>query len=76
METIPLIDRLQAASAVLSEIQELARSLPEHRENAVTMATHMALVNSYLSELALNLVRGKDVYDAVLSTARGQTPIC
>jgi len=75
LDTIPLIERLQAAAAILDEVQELATRLPEFHEDAAPMALHMVLVKSYLSELALNLARGKDVYDAVLTTARGQTPI-
>jgi hypothetical protein len=75
METRGLIERLQAASATLSEVQELAAGLPEHREDAVAMAGYLALANSYLCELALLLARGREPYDAVLATARGETKI-
>lgn len=75
METLKLIDRLQAASAVISEVQDLASGLLEHAEDALAMRGHLSIANLYLSELALHLVRGGEVYEAVLTTARGSTPI-
>jgi len=75
MDTLPLIDRLRQAGETLQEVANLATSLPEHREQAAVMALHMQLVRSYLTELALNLVKGSEPYDAVLITAKGKTPI-
>lgn len=75
MKTQPLIDRLMLASEVLKEVSDLAAALPEHREDAAAMALHMQLTRSYVAELALNLQRGAEAYDAVLATARGLTPI-
>ena len=75
MENMPLIDRLQLANEILGEVADLATSLPEHKDDAATMVAQMILTRSYLTELALNLVRGKETYDAVLVTARGLTPI-
>ena len=73
METIALVDRLQIACATLSEVQDLVEGLPEHKEDAVEMLLRLEHCKSYLSELALNLARGEETYDAVLATARGIT---
>ena len=72
---MPLVDKLQTACDTLSDVQELARGLPEHQQDATEMVLTIELCKSYLSELALNLLRNKEPYDAVLATARGITKI-
>ena len=75
MDTLPLITRLQQASETLQEVADLAGELPEKRDDAVAMVVYITLARSYLVELALNLVKGKEPYDAALTTAQGLTPI-
>jgi hypothetical protein len=75
MNTQPLIDRLLQTCDVLQEVSNLAAALPEHRQDAAAMSLHMQLTRTYLAELALNLQQGREPYDAVLTTARGMTPI-
>lgn len=75
MDTLSLIGRLQSASLALREVQDLAAGLPEHRDQAVVMVAHLAMAQSYLVELGKCLVEGRDLYDAVLATAKGQTAL-
>ena len=77
MDRMKLIERLQAGSETLREVvNRTSALLPEHRDDAsAAMDMQLVLARNYLVELAHNLVNGRDVYDAVLATARGETTL-
>ena len=46
--------------------------MPEDRQKAIEAALFLSLAGNYLSELAVHIHNGVDLYDAVLNTARGE----
>ena len=75
-DKIPLNpERLLEAAAVASSLTSAFIGMPENeRENAVASLT-LTLAAGYMAEMAYHLRAGKEPYDAVLATARGEMKI-
>ncbi|MBK6743624.1 MAG: hypothetical protein IPG66_11860 [Hydrogenophilales bacterium] len=68
------VDELQEAYRVLSEVSTNLGNIPETTTKPLEMCLHIQIVNLFLSELALRLVKGEEPYDALLKAAEGDTP--
>ena len=69
------LERLTDAAEVLAWLGEQASTLPEEREDAAAMHAIVQLARLYVLEYAVNLKRGAEPYDALLTTALGQEPL-
>ena len=64
-------DRIRRTVDVLTWLGERASELPEDRRSAFKMEVTLAITGLYLAEYAVHQDRGKDAYDALLGTVRG-----
>lgn len=67
------IEKLLSASEVLGEISNNFQSMPEGQNDSIVAALHIEMARTYLVELAAQLAKGTDPYDAMLITAQGLT---
>ncbi len=71
-DQLPTIDRLSSATDTLQWLGARFNELPEERTEAVVIALQLSMASMILMEYAKHLADGKDPYDALLSTARGE----
>jgi hypothetical protein len=64
--------QLFSAIEVLGELAANFGAMPEEREKAAEAWLTIADAALYVTELAHHLVEGKEPYDALLSTVRGE----
>ena len=65
-------ERLAMAVQVLAEVSQAFSTMPEERARAAEGSIALCDAALYLTELTQHLSRGKDAYDAVLATIRGE----
>jgi energy-coupling factor transporter ATP-binding protein EcfA2 len=67
------VDQLLRASDALQEFQEQLQAMPEETiEERAVAALQIALVNSYLVEVAAHLAQGEELHVAMLAMLRGE----
>lgn len=69
------VNRILEADEVIAWLSDMANSLPDEKQKGVEMALALQLTRSYLVEFAKHLTGGDEPYDALLKTARGDTPL-
>lgn len=65
-------DRLMEAAGVLDELNSAFIALPESEREAILASLTLTMAQMYLVEMANHLLDGKEPYDALLATARGE----
>ena len=69
------IPKLIECSQVLAQLSEGFSALPEAQQKGIQAAICLQIANLYIVELAKHLTDGKDPYDAMLATAKGELPL-
>jgi hypothetical protein len=67
--------RVREALDVVTWLGERASELPEERASSFTMQVTLAITGLYLAEYACHRDHGRDVYDSLLGTARGDAQL-
>jgi len=65
-------EKLLAAIEIINEVGDAFNACPEDRPKAIEAALFLVLAGNYLSELAVHMHNGVELYDAALNTARGE----
>lgn len=66
------VDKLMEAAAVINELNNGFVDLPESPREATLASLTLTMAELYLVEMANHLIEGKEPYDALLATARGE----
>lgn len=66
------VDKLMEAAKVLEGLNDAFVDLPESQREAVLASLTLTMAQMYLVEMANHLIDGKEPYDALLATARGE----
>jgi hypothetical protein len=67
--------RVREALDVVTWLGERASQLPEEKASSVTMQVTLAITGLYLAEYAFHREQGRDAYDSLLGTARGDAQL-
>jgi hypothetical protein len=67
--------RIRDAINVLAWFGDRAGALPEEQASAVQMQLTMAIAGLYLAEYIFHQDQGRDAYDALLGTVRGEAEV-
>jgi hypothetical protein len=63
--------RVRDALDVVIWLGERANQLPEEKASCLTMQVTLAITGLYLAEYAFHRDQGRDAYDSLVGTARG-----
>lgn len=66
------VDKLMAAAKVVEELNQGFIDMPEAPRESTLASLTLTMAQMYLVEMANHLVDGKEPYDALLATARGE----
>jgi hypothetical protein len=68
-------NRVREALDVVSWLGERLRQLPEEKAAAVQMQLTLAITGLYLAEYVFHQDQGRDAYDSLLGTVRGEVDV-
>ena len=67
--------RVRDALDVLAWLGDRASELPEEKASAVQMQVTLAITGLYLAEYVFHQDQGRDAYDALLGSVRGEAEV-
>jgi len=67
--------RVRDALDVLAWLGDRASELPEEKGSAVQMQATLAITGLYLAEYVFHQDQGRDAYDALLGSVRGEAEV-
>jgi hypothetical protein len=67
--------RVRDAIDVLAWLGDRAGALPEEQASAFQMQLNLAITGLYLAEYVFHQDKGRDAYDALLGTVRGEAEV-